>query len=56
MQSHGIPGQIQVSKFTYELIKEDFICESRGTISVKGKGDMEVWLVTSAKKISYAEK
>jgi adenylate cyclase len=52
MQSHGIPGQIQVSKFTYELIQEDFVCEPRGTISVKGKGDMEVWLVASAKKDS----
>jgi adenylate cyclase len=48
MQSHGIPGQIQVSQFTYQLIKDDFICEPRGTINVKGKGKMEVWLVVSA--------
>lgn len=49
MQSHGIPGQIQVSKVTYDLIKEDFLCEPRGTISVKGKGEMEVWLVVAPK-------
>lgn len=49
MQSHSLPGQIQVSQITYELIKDDFICESRGTISVKGKGEMELWLVVSEK-------
>jgi adenylate cyclase len=49
MQSHGIPGQIQVSEATYELIKDEFICEPRGTVNVKGKGDMDVWLVLSAK-------
>jgi guanylate cyclase len=50
MQSHGVPGQIQVSEITYELIKEDFVCEKRGTVNVKGKGEMEVWLVLSAKE------
>jgi len=50
MQSHGVPGQIQVSENTYELIKADFVCEPRGAINVKGKGEMEVWLVISAKE------
>lgn len=50
MQSHGIPGQIQVSEVTYELIKDEFICEPRGTINVKGKGEMKVWLVISSKE------
>jgi adenylate cyclase len=50
MQSHGIPGQIQVSEATYELIKDEFICEPRGTVNVKGKGEMKVWLVISSKE------
>ena len=50
MQSHGVPGQIQVSEITYELIKDEFVCEPRGTVNVKGKGEMEVWLVMSAKE------
>ena len=50
MQSHGVPGQIQVSENTYELIKDDFVCEPRGAVNVKGKGEMEVWLVISAKE------
>lgn len=50
MQSHGMPGQIQISKTTHELIKDDFVCEPRGAINIKGKGKMEVWLVTSARE------
>ena len=50
MQSQGLPGQIQISESTYQLIKDEFICEPRGSVNVKGKGEMEVWLVISARK------
>lgn len=49
MESHGLGGAVQITQTTYELIKEEFICEPRGTVNVKGKGEMEVWLVLSAK-------
>ena len=49
MESHGMGGKIQITHATYDLIKDDFICEPRGTVNVKGKGEMEVWLVVSAK-------
>jgi adenylate cyclase len=52
MQSHGVPGQIQVSDLTYQLIKDEFVCEPRGTVDVKGKGKMEVWLVVAAKDLT----
>jgi adenylate cyclase len=45
MQSQGTPGCIQVTRATYELLKDEFICEPRGTVAVKGKGDMETWYV-----------
>ncbi|WPD23335.1 MAG: adenylate/guanylate cyclase domain-containing protein [Candidatus Electrothrix scaldis] len=45
MESHGVPGEIQVTATTYELLKEKFKLESRGDIEVKGKGVMEVWLL-----------
>jgi adenylate cyclase len=48
MESHGVRGEIQVTRATFELIKNDFVCESRGMISVKGKGEMEVWQVKDA--------
>ncbi len=49
MESHGLGGAVQITQTTYELIKNEFVCEPRGTVNVKGKGEMEVWLVVSAK-------
>jgi adenylate cyclase len=43
MESQGTPGQIQVTRATYELLRDDFVLEPRGTVSVKGKGEMETW-------------
>ena len=45
MESHGTPGRIQITRATYELIADEFECEPRGTIAVKGKGEMEAWYV-----------
>ena len=49
MESHGLGGAVQITQTTYELIKDEFVCEPRGTVNVKGKGEMEVWLVVSKK-------
>jgi adenylate cyclase len=43
MQSAGTPGRIQVTRKTYELLKDEFELEPRGTIAVKGMGEMETW-------------
>src|ERR671928_214889 len=43
MESHGTSGRIQITRATYELLADEFQCEPRGTIPVKGKGEMEVW-------------
>ena len=43
MESQGASGRIQITRVTYELLKDEFECEPRGTIAVKGKGDMETW-------------
>jgi adenylate cyclase len=43
MESQGTPGQIQVTRATYELLRDDFVLEPRGTVSVKGKAEMETW-------------
>lgn len=50
MESHGLGGAVQITQNTYELIKDEFVCEPRGTVSVKGKGEMEVWLVAAEKQ------
>lgn len=49
MESHGAGGVIQITQATYELIKNEFLCESRGMIAVKGKGEMPVWSVMGEK-------
>jgi guanylate cyclase len=49
MESHGVGGVIQISEATYELIKNDFICEPHGLLFVKGKGDMNVWYLLGKK-------
>jgi guanylate cyclase len=43
MESQGTPGQIQVTRATYELLRDDFELEPRGTVPIKGKGDVETW-------------
>ncbi len=45
MESHGAGGAIQITRATYECIRDEFICEAHGTVNVKGKGEMEVWHV-----------
>ncbi len=45
MESHGLPGQIQLSETTLALIQEHFVCEPRGMIEVKGKGLMQTYLL-----------
>jgi guanylate cyclase len=45
MEAHGAPGEIQVTHATYELIRDAFVCEARGTVEVKGKGPMETWFL-----------
>ena len=49
MESNGLGGLVQVTNETYCLIKDEFICESRGVIHVKGKGELPVWLVRGKK-------
>jgi guanylate cyclase len=49
MESHGQAGAIQITRATYDLICREFLCEPRGTVRVKGKGEMEVWHVLGAR-------
>ena len=45
MESTGIPGGIQVTKSVYEQLKDQFEFECRGMVQVKGKGEIEAWLL-----------
>jgi class 3 adenylate cyclase len=45
MESHSLPGRIQVSAATRILLGNCFDFEERGTIDVKGKGAMETFFL-----------
>jgi class 3 adenylate cyclase len=45
IESAGEAGKINLSSSTYELIKNDFTCLSRGKILAKGKGELEMYFV-----------
>jgi class 3 adenylate cyclase len=45
MESTGLPGRIQVTRQTYERLKDEFAFESRGLVNVKGKGEIETWFL-----------
>jgi adenylate cyclase len=49
MESAGTANRIQITRATYELLGDEFDCEVRGTIPVKGKGDMETWYLLGLK-------
>ena len=40
MESHGLPGKIQITEATYQYLCYDYLFEKRGTIEIKGKGEM----------------
>ncbi len=47
MENSGEVGKVNISRSTYELLKDDptFKFQSRGKIITKGKGDIEMWFV-----------
>lgn len=51
MESHGLAGKIQITKHTSELIQDEFICDKRGTLDIKGKGKMDTWLLVGRKQV-----
>ena len=45
MESHGIPGKVNISSNTHELIGSGFSCEHQGKVEIKGKGIMDMYTV-----------
>jgi hypothetical protein len=45
MESHGVPGRIQVTAETARRLVGAYGFERRGEIEVKGKGRMETWFL-----------
>src|SRR5215218_6066900 len=45
MESHGVPGCIQVTARTYERLRDGYGFERRGLIPVKGKGEIVTYFL-----------
>lgn len=49
METYSEAGRINISKNTYKLVKDTFICEDRGEIEVKHKGVLNMYFVNGRK-------
>ncbi|MCT7949982.1 MASE1 domain-containing protein [Ancylothrix sp. C2] len=47
MESQGIPGCIQLTQNTYELLGDKYVFEKRDKLKVKGKGEMTTYFLKS---------
>jgi class 3 adenylate cyclase len=45
LESSGEAGEINISRATYERVHEFFVCEYRGRVAAKGKGEIEMYFV-----------
>jgi class 3 adenylate cyclase len=45
MESHGLPGMIQVSQSTYEKLQGKYQFQERGVIPIKGKGQLKTYFL-----------
>ena len=52
MESHGLAGEIQVTGRVAAALSEQFVIRPRGTVTVKGKGPMETFLLTGQRSLS----
>jgi class 3 adenylate cyclase/CheY-like chemotaxis protein len=48
MESSGETGKVNISDSTFMLVKDKFICQYRGKISAKNKGDVDMYFVEGA--------
>ncbi|MDO8550539.1 MAG: adenylate/guanylate cyclase domain-containing protein, partial [Ignavibacteria bacterium] len=49
LESNCEPGRINISRATYDLVKDKFECEYRGCIEAKGKGEIDMFFVKALK-------
>jgi len=45
MESASDPNRVNISAYTFDLIRNHFVCEYRGKIPIKGKGDMDMYFL-----------
>ncbi len=48
MESSGEPGKVNISKTTYDLVKDKFDCKYRGKVAAKNVGEIDMYFVEKA--------
>jgi adenylate cyclase len=49
MEAHGLPNKIQVTEATYAHLYEHYHLSQRGTVAIKGKGEMVTYFLEAKK-------
>jgi class 3 adenylate cyclase len=49
MERHSVPGKINITSATYDLIKDEFDCEYRGSTEIPGNGYVDMYFVSNYK-------
>ena len=52
MESTGAVGRVHISEFTAKLLPPDYILEDRGTVEVKGVGQMSTYFVNAGPNVT----
>jgi class 3 adenylate cyclase len=55
MESHGVPGAIQVTENVYQRLRDGYQLRERGRIDVKGKKPMTTYLLLGRRNHSGAD-
>ena len=45
MESSGAPGLVNISAYTFDLVRHHFRCSYRGKVEAKGKGAIDMYFV-----------
>ncbi|WCL47782.1 adenylate/guanylate cyclase domain-containing protein [Leptospira sp. GIMC2001] len=56
MESSGEPGKVNISGTTFNLVKNLFLCDHRGKIQAKGKGEVDMYFLERIKSEFSADK
>ncbi|MCA9717050.1 MAG: adenylate/guanylate cyclase domain-containing protein [Myxococcales bacterium] len=56
MESTGQPGAAQISEALYRRLAPDFLCERRGAITIKGKGEMTTYFLRGRKSAGHVSR
>lgn len=50
MESSGEIGLVNISAYTYDLVRAEFDCEYRGKVDAKGKGQIDMYFVKGSRQ------